>query len=189
MLFCFSKPAHSDVQTGENVAQKVCLVNAPPHSPSRLTDGSRGNNLTLATCQHKNRKAKGNNMTAQLHELWNLLAANDQNTLTDTHIHALLESRQTLLLMTEVAKSRLNKELEQLQKYRAGKKDLQALPIEELQRMHQEVCLCRAVAIEADVADELPDSFFEPPPIDSDQYILSEMLGERKKAKAMAQPS
>src|SRR3989344_4465053 len=107
MLFCFSKPAHSNVQTGENVAQKVCLVNPLPHSPSRLTDGSHENNLTLATCQCKNRKAKGNDMTTQLHVLWNLLATDDLNTLTDEHIHELLESKEELRKMTKRAVGRL----------------------------------------------------------------------------------
>ena len=128
-------------------------------------------------------------MTTQLHVLWNLLATDDLNTLTDEHIHELLESKEELRKMTKRAVGRLHEGLEELQRYRARKKELQLLPAEELQTMYRGICSRRGAAIEADVADELPDSFFEPPPIDSDQYILSEMLGERKKAKAMAQPS
>lgn len=73
---------------------------------------------------------------------------------------------------------------ERVQRYRARKKELLALPNEELLARSRAISEDRAAAMAADPDDtELPDSFFESPPIDSDQYIIGEILEEQKAAQ------
>lgn len=70
----------------------------------------------------------------------------------------------------------------QLQRYRLRRRQLEQLSTEELElesrKMHEERNRFLARVDE----DELPDSFFGAPPIDSDENILYELLRERRKA-------
>ncbi len=121
-------------------------------------------------------------MTSQLHVTWNLLVTENKHSLTDEQIEELLAAKKELLRLTELAKNRLYEDLEELQRYRARKKELQQLPTEELQNRYKEINSARS-ALAADTYDELGDSFFESPHIDSDEHILFEILEEQKKTK------
>ena len=68
-------------------------------------------------------------------------------------------------------------------RYRARKLELAKLPDEELQRMSRLMSEERGRVLQDDEHDELPDSFFEAPPKDSDEHIIHELLEERRKAE------
>jgi len=74
--------------------------------------------------------------------------------------------------------------VKQLKRYRARRVELDKLSTEELDRMMGVISQRISAVVEADYADELPDSFYEAPPIDSDSHILCEILVERKKKVA-----
>ncbi len=73
--------------------------------------------------------------------------------------------------------------VERIRRYRARKKEISVLSTEKLLEMQKSINASRSVAIAEDDYDEQPDSLYEPPPIDSDEYIISEILKERKTAK------
>lgn len=74
-----------------------------------------------------------------------------------------------------------------LLRYRRRRTEFEKLETGELERMLQQIHRERATVIESygDNDDDLDDSFFEAPPIDSDQHILYEILEERKKVAAI----
>ncbi|MFH0712588.1 MAG: hypothetical protein V2A55_01925 [Candidatus Jorgensenbacteria bacterium] len=75
---------------------------------------------------------------------------------------------------------------EAVQRYRARKKELDKVSTEELQAMMERFRASRAQAVADDLDDDLDDSFFEAPPIDSDEHIVYELLGEWEKAASAA---
>jgi len=75
---------------------------------------------------------------------------------------------------------------EAVQRYRARKAELSVRPTEELRGIMERFRASRARAIADDWADDLDDSFFEAPPIDSDEHIVYELLKEREKAAVVA---
>ncbi len=70
--------------------------------------------------------------------------------------------------------------------YRARKAELNKLSTEKLQRIWDDICRDRAAIIRADWDDDLPDSFYEAPPLDSDHHIIPEILEERRKTDSAA---
>ncbi len=63
---------------------------------------------------------------------------------------------------------------------RKRRKKLEELPTEELERMLKHCRDIRSQALADDVDDEGPDSLYEAPPFDSEEYILDEILKERR---------
>ena len=64
-------------------------------------------------------------------------------------------------------------------RYRARKAELASLSDEQLVAMRQGIRDDRSQVEADDTDDELPDSFFEPPLLDSDEHIVNELLKER----------
>ena len=64
-------------------------------------------------------------------------------------------------------------------RYRARKAELVSLNDEQLVAMRQGIRDDRSQVEADDTDDELPDSFFEPPLLDSDEHIVNELLEER----------
>ena len=69
---------------------------------------------------------------------------------------------------------------EKVRRYRRRKLQLDKLSTEELKEQMREMNRGRGEIFAADENDELDDSFFEAPPIDSDEHIIYELLEERK---------
>jgi len=64
-------------------------------------------------------------------------------------------------------------------RHRARKAELLRLSDDELREGLWRIQTERSRVAADDTNDELPDSFFEPPPLDSDEHIIGELLRER----------
>ena len=115
-------------------------------------------------------------MKKQTHELWSLLITEDRHTFTPKQVKELIAARPALCHLIDQAKDLLCEGLEELERYRDRKAQLEALHPEKLQAMYDNICAERANTIAADVHDGLSDSLFEPEPIDSDEHILFEIF-------------
>ena len=71
-----------------------------------------------------------------------------------------------------------------LLRYRARRAELDKLPTEELQRRMSEINGARNAFFASHDDDDIDDSSFEGPGIDSDEYIVVEILDERRKKTA-----
>ena len=69
--------------------------------------------------------------------------------------------------------------IKEVKRYRARKAELSTTDTEMLQAQLRHLGARRSRAMDEDVNDELPDSFFESPPMDSDEHIIPEILRER----------
>ena len=103
--------------------------------------------------------------------------------LTEEELDMLLEAEE--ILHREVA--RLSRfvcpGLEKLKRYRARRNELDKLSTHELEEIQLNIGRSKAQALANDPNDEnLPDLFFEFPPIDSDESIVYVLLLERKQA-------
>jgi len=109
-----------------------------------------------------------------------MLLLTDSDSWSDEQITALLANQEEIGHTLYRLYRSFPHHVEQVQRYRAKKKELSVLPTEELLKREQAISKRRAAIIEEDYADELPDSFYESPPIDSDEHIIYEILKERK---------
>ena len=89
----------------------------------------------------------------------------------DMELYSFLENRGSLAISGAA----------RLLRYRSRQKELEKLSTEELEKMRRVHMAQRSSAMIADEYDELPDSFFEAPPIDSDEHIVYQLLEEREK--------
>jgi hypothetical protein len=115
----------------------------------------------------------------RLKDLWMLLLE-DPTTLDDNQITSLIEAKEELReLINRVWRGALNN-LERVQNYRSRKKELSGLPTEKLMVMKQEITKGRGAYLASRDEEDIGDSFFEVPAIDSDERIIAEILKERK---------
>lgn len=133
---------------------------------------------------------KNNNGKSKLGSLW-LLFLDDPMKLTSVQIKKLLKAENAL----RVARSRVERFPENLiaiQEYRRKKEELSKLSTEELRKLQQKIvgekrkhsAFFKDLGIERSVNDIKDRALFEPPCIDSDEYIIYEILQERKKQAA-----
>ncbi|HDZ54596.1 MAG TPA: hypothetical protein ENI19_01140 [Candidatus Nealsonbacteria bacterium] len=114
----------------------------------------------------------------RLKELWMLLFGNPIN-LTDPEIERLLESEKELRTILHFTYSGFPHQIERVKKHHAKKKELSELPTEKLVEMKCAIEENRLAVLRSTNEEELSDSFFEAPPIDSNEHILNEILKER----------
>lgn len=122
----------------------------------------------------------------RLKELWSLLLllVDDPRTLTDAQLEKLNQGADRLDgYATALAHSSIRSRIDELRRYRVRKAHLAAMSTEELQRMQDGIRRDRAAVMAEEVDDDLPDSFFEAPALDSDRHIVDELLDERKVAR------
>ncbi len=113
-----------------------------------------------------------------------LLLLGDPKLLSDEQIAALLANSEALNKALYHLRHSFPFPVEQVRRYRAKKKELSVLPTQQLRAMQERIIARRITALKDDPRDEdLPDSFFEPPQIDSDESILFEIIQERAKVK------
>ena len=129
--------------------------------------------MAKKTAQERNR----------LKELWMLLFESPEN-LTDEQIVCLLEAEKQLRDVIYRVYYWFPDEVRRVQKYRTKKNELSQLPTEELMKKRQRIINQRSSVLRSVPDEELSDSFFESPSIDSDEHILFEILTERGDIKS-----
>lgn len=118
----------------------------------------------------------------QLKDLWMLLFE-DPMTLDDNQITSLIEAREELKEAINRVLRKFPHNLETVQNYRARKKELSGLPTEKLIAMKLEITRGRVAYLASRDEEDIGDSFFEAPPIDSDERIITDILKERSVIK------
>lgn len=122
-------------------------------------------------------------MKRQLSELWSLLITEDQHALSKRQVEDLLAAKHEFLHLMKLAESRLREGLEELQRYRVRKAEIEQLPPEQLdemiEEMYKRVCAGRS-QLPVATAEEGSSSLFEPVALDSDDHILYELLQGKK---------
>ena len=111
-----------------------------------------------------------------------LLCLEDRD-LTDEELDQIIEAEKEtssfLLRCFRFAQTGVAQE----KRYRTRWKELDELSTEELKDRAGAIASRRANILEADTHDDLDDSLFESPPIDSDEYIICELLKEREERR------
>jgi len=113
-----------------------------------------------------------------LKELWMLLFEDPEN-LNDEQIVCLLEAEKQLRDVICRVYYWFPDETRRVQRYRTKKNELSQLATEELMEKRQGIINQRSSVLSSVPDEELSDSFFEAPSIDSDENILFEILTER----------
>lgn len=108
-----------------------------------------------------------------------LLLLKKPSELTDEEIVRLIAVKKQITDELYYLSRMVSYGLEQIQAYRAKKKKLAQFSTEELQEVHGRLQRAWATAVEDDDLDEGPDSLYAPPPIDSDEHVIHEILKER----------
>ncbi|OGG36814.1 hypothetical protein A2110_01265 [Candidatus Jorgensenbacteria bacterium GWA1_54_12] len=124
-------------------------------------------------------------ITGELRELWPMLLVGPEN-LTDKEIARLLENEDMLKDCAYRAWCNFPHGVNAVKRYRARMKELSALSTEKLQAMRESIARERSRTLAADVNDELDDSFYASPPLDSDEHIIYELLKARNALDAPA---
>lgn len=120
-------------------------------------------------------------MDPKLQELWSLLCLKPMD-LTDQQLAQVIEAEDKLGEIARCLEYGFPRDWQRVVRYRARKAELDKLTTEQLREMSDGYRASYAAMIESDPNDELlPDSAFEPPPIDSDEHIVYELLCEREK--------
>jgi hypothetical protein len=114
----------------------------------------------------------------KLEELW-LWLLKDPKTLSDDQIARLLLEAEEVEDFIRQVLQRFPFYYKQVQQYRKRKAELLLLPTEELESMRRRFMEARAVVLQREDADDLPDECFEAPHISDDEYIVNEILKER----------
>ncbi|MBI1984884.1 MAG: hypothetical protein HYS60_02105 [Candidatus Wildermuthbacteria bacterium] len=117
---------------------------------------------------------------ADLQELWMLLFQSPGD-LDDVQIKRLLGAKEVLYDFLVRRHQQFPGYLVMIQRYRARKRELGELPTERLQELQEEIRKQRKSFYSSKNEEDIGDSFFESPPIDSDEHILYELLRERGK--------
>ena len=117
----------------------------------------------------------------ELKELWLLLLLllEDPQSLDDQQIERLVAAREEVGLRISGLYRRFPGNLYAVQRYRRRKTELAEKPTQELEQMLQEIWKRRGSFLRTTPDEEVSDSFFESPPIDSDESIIEELLEER----------
>ena len=111
-------------------------------------------------------------------DLWMLLLR-DPRSLSDQEIEDLLARKKELEDILFSVKYAFPYQIKSVRGYRKRKRELAGKSTEELQKMYREILDERGRIMRETPDEELPDRFFEPAPIDSDSYIIPELLKER----------
>jgi len=117
---------------------------------------------------------KDNEGRIKLKTLWMLLFG-EPKSLSDEQIARLLESEKEIRDIVRRVFRQFPEAYRRIQIYRAKKGELSQLPTGELMTRRQKIFNERASVFER----EDNDSFFKLPSIDSDEFILREILKER----------
>jgi len=115
---------------------------------------------------------------SRLKELWMLLFEKPES-LHDEQITSLLEVEEQLRDAIYYVYHWFPQEFRKVQRYRTKKNELSQLSTEELIQKRQVILNRRASVFKRVPEEEISDSFFESPSIDSDEHILYELLKER----------
>lgn len=115
---------------------------------------------------------------SNLKELWMLLFENPRS-LDDEQITCLLEAEKELGHVLDHVYHWFPEEFRRLQRYHRKKNELSQLSMEELMERSQGITKQRTSILRSVPDEELSDSFFEAPSLDSDEHILYEILRER----------
>ena len=107
------------------------------------------------------------------------LLLKDVSELTDGQIVQLLTVEEELINMAEAIRGKIFG-LKKIQRYRARKKELDELSTAELTERQKEIDQSRTYFFATVDDDDVGDSCFETPSIDSDEHIIYELLKERK---------
>jgi hypothetical protein len=117
----------------------------------------------------------------QLERLWPLLLK-DPLSLTEEEINEILKIKEFIGFHLRSISSRFPSDWQMALRHHQRKEELSKLPTEELQKIEKNIRE-RRVAVLGSLSDreeeEIGDSFFESPPIDSDEHIVYELLKER----------
>ena len=113
-------------------------------------------------------------------ELW-LLLREDPLSLDDDQIREIIAGGEELSRRLWNIYMGLPRRYEAVLQSRSRRLELEQLSTEKLKARQKEINCHRSAEQEADWSDDLPDSFFEAPPIDSDEHIVDEILEERAK--------
>lgn len=118
-----------------------------------------------------------------LRELWGLLF-DDPQKLNKGQLTRLLAAQQELEELLRSRSRAFPGFFSSVLQYHQRKEELGQLTTEELEKMLQAIRRTQqafyASRVGEGTEDDIGDSFFESPPVDSDEHILSELLRERK---------
>lgn len=117
---------------------------------------------------------------SRIQKLW-LLLLEDFRNLTDEQVDELLVEKKALGERLSWLWNHFPYSLEDVRSYRARKKELDKLSTEQLREIQRRIGESRAAVLRSygDNDDDLSDSFFEAPPINSDEHVTYELLKER----------
>jgi len=110
-------------------------------------------------------------------KMWVLLFE-DPETLSDAQIKFLLEEEEELRSLTYSVFVQFPERWKRVENYRNKKKELSRLSKEELKEKMERIMDHRSHILRTVSDDELSDSFFESPPLDSDENIIYELIKE-----------
>lgn len=122
---------------------------------------------------------------AQLGELWALLIK-DPLTLSDEDLNGLLRSSEELEERLRSLTTAFPENIKIVLRHNNKKRELSKLSTEELEKMNREfgranAAFFRVIDAREEAGEEIGDSAFAPPPIDSEAHIVYELLQERKR--------
>ena len=101
--------------------------------------------------------------------------------LTDEELDQVIASSKDIWIYLSYRQNFVYTGAERVKRYRLRRAELNKLPTQKLEQMGDEINQERSAILAADFDDDLPDSFFEAPPINSDEHIVHELLEERRK--------
>lgn len=126
--------------------------------------------------------AKEKIMTTKLHDLFSLLLK-PREELTDEEITILLTNAPELKDRIFQLWHSFPHAIEEVRRYRTRRSELEKLTTAELKEMSQEINQRRAAYLSAHDEEDIEDSFFESPPLDSKEHIIYEILRGREAEK------
>jgi len=107
------------------------------------------------------------------------LLLGDRMTISDEDLDRLLDQEEELNRELYQLWRSFPRALKEVKRYRTRKAELSTTDTKMLQARLRHISDARSRAIAEDTNDELDDSFFGLPPLDSDEHIIPEILRER----------